>query len=175
MRSSEADRVLFEYHGYLVSLVDTSTHDLMQNYSFLMDYLDDIPYESSNKLDHSRIVDAYYLREKYDNNENHSSFYDVSDLLSDKEPSILEVFVALLTRYSDEVLTDPGDFSKAPEIFHDILRNIGALGCDNYHFSKEMADSFADSFLKKRVFLTENEKKMDIFMALGKFCIGEFC
>lgn len=159
----------YDYHRWLVSLVD-SGHMFWNNYKKLMAHLDERTYVYRSELDKNRYVDGLALREQYDYEVNESNF-DVLDSLGDKECSCLECLVALFTRYSDNILVEPGDNSLAPELFYTAMENLGLISMDDVCFDSRKVDEILDDWMKNRVWIFEKcGKNSDLFLQCGKFC-----
>lgn len=161
------DEIICDYHRWLVSLVDNDYHELEAYYTKLMWILDDIPYKWHLKSDENRYDDGLKMRALYDERINLTDISLENDVIFGKEPSILEVLVALFTRYSDDIVVGPWGKSVAPRLFYEFLGNFGLKSCDD-------SGSFSE---KSGNFEPEVRAKMEEFMEKsGKKCLfSGFC
>ena len=164
MTKTEERSVLHEYHEWLVSLVDP-TGAMSRRYSELLWCLDEVDYRYRVELDQNRYLDGLKMREEFDEEtdfrDNFGRKISVSESLSCKKCSVLECFVALFTRYSDTILTEPGDPSVAPELFYDALSTLGLLYFDDYKDNFDDIFVILDEFMdgKKCMFCVKKCKK----------------
>jgi hypothetical protein len=178
MSRSVKDIVAHDYHDWIVSLIDTPDSDYSVHYSKLMWILDDIEYISLNWSDDNRVADAFLLRNRYDDEENCHRL-TISKRLSDKNPSILEVLSALFTRYSDDILTEPGDPSVGFLMFETVLRDLDLLKCDDFFtFSRsEIEEKTLKWMVGDKKTYTEcikSDKNLGLWEACGYWARGHF-
>lgn len=172
------DILAHDYHDWIISLVDTPDGDFYQHYSHLMDILDDVEFIAVNWSDENRIVDAYELRNRYDYDENEHRMR-LSDVLSDKKPSVLEVLSATFTRYSDNVLVEPGDPSVAYRMFEHILGDLDFTRFDDsWRFDegvvREILEKWMTKKLKTYTLCKKNVKSSGLWEACGYWAQRHF-
>lgn len=163
------------YHLWLVSLVDPDGM-FINEYSNLMDLMDDLPFTYVLELDRGRYLDGIELRTRFDY-EASDSRLSVYKVLEEKECSILECLVALFCRYSDDILVEPGDNSLAPELFYTALGNLGLLSMDDSAFDEAKSVTVLEKWCKKQVYIFGNGDKnlsngvqnLDLFLEIGRF------
>lgn len=170
---------LYDYHRWLISLVDNSSGELYMNYSHLLGAMDDLEYTPKHRLDANRTIDGIEMRDKYDGYFNsNGKGTDVSELLASKPCSILECLVALCTRYSENVAVDAGEKSIAPLLFYEILTNLGLLDAsDDRYLSKNdenLLHILSVGFGGGSYFDVKNGKNMDIWSQCGKYVYDNF-
>ena len=168
--------VVYDYKDWLISLVDTPENDFRRYYTKLMNDLFDKDYPWMRGHNGDRFDDGIELRSRYDiyvrDGETH-----VIKTLSGKPCSILECLVALFNRYSDSVLTDPGDPSVAPELFYDALNGLELLFFDDSRYDFEAVNDILDQFLvyKKCMFSVKSVKKVtDLWLLTGKYSMEKW-
>ena len=157
-RYSVEKEELYGYHRWLVSVVDTPEKDFSRYYTCLTDHMDGKAYRYVVARDQDRYVDGLHLR-------------DVYGIRRDGPCSILECLVALFAKYSDTVLTDPGDVSVAPELFYDAMEHLGLLFFDDSRYDFRQVEDILEGFLewKIRLFGVKNCKKSEgIYLLAGK-------
>lgn len=162
-----------EYHEWLVSFVDDGSGQLYRNYGYLMEALDETPFVYHNHLDRSRVIDGLELRQRYVDR----CGYDISEILSGKECSILEAMVALFDRYSEEVLCIPGENGYISELFYGFLCNFSLLELDDLRFSAEKYEKKIQKFTSGRCGILENDVEShgsDMFLQVGKYAQRHF-
>lgn len=175
MRGSDCkNELVFNYHQWLIGLVDDDDDTLYFHYSRLMRVLDDTPYRWTNPKDESRYLDGRELRNRFDYEENE----EISRVLRRKKVSILEVLVALVSRYSDDILCSPDEPSVAPDIFYEILENFGFLQYDDLEYSAENVLKILEKWMDGKAkngqsgtpFGRFYSKKSDLWTQCGVFC-----
>ncbi len=164
--------VLYDYREWLVSFVDTEDLDFSRNYTCLMDQLFHTKYRWVIDMDQDRYIDGLDMRKKYE----YETGNDISsDIMIDC--SILECFVALFVKFSDTVLTDPGDISVAPELFFDALSHLGLLFYDDNRYDSYAVDDIIERFLDCKIQLFSVsfcKKNVDLYMLTGKYSMEKW-
>lgn len=176
LRSNKELEVVYDYKDWLISLVDTPEEDFKRYYTELMGHLFEKEYHWFKGLDRDRYDDGIELRMRYETTVNAGS-YDICDLLGDKKCSILECLVALFDRYSDSILTDPGDPSVAPELFFDAMKGLDLLFFDDSQYDFRAVNHILDQFLvyKKCMFSVKSVKKVtDLWLLTGKYSMEKW-
>lgn len=167
------DRIIYDYHHWLVRFVDNNNEELWKNYSLLMQKLFEIDYIWEHEWDEGRFLDGRKLRVDYDEDILESDD-GVQVRLSPDHVSVLEVLVALCTRYSDEVLFMPDHPSVAPEIFYVILDNLNLIWCYDAQFDADFVEKSVQKWLKRTrkttIFGEKASKKTDLWGECGTFC-----
>lgn len=170
---------IFDYHRWLISLVDNSSCELYLNYSSLLGAMDSIEYVPKHRLDSNRVIDGIEMRDKYDGYFNsNGKGTDVSEILASKPCSILECLVALCTRYSENVAVDAGEKSIAPLLFYEILTNLGLLDASDDRYLSQNDDDLVHKLMcvlhVGTYFDVKNAKNMDVWSQCGKYVFDNF-
>lgn len=166
--------VLNAYHDWLVLQVDPY-YDFATNYSDLMWALDTTEYVPNCVMNESREADGVEIRCTFDDISGLKM--SVENILSGKKPTLLEVLVALFTRYSDFVLFEPGQKSVAPELFFDCLAHLGLLNLHDFEKSGENLHRILADFMAGKLMLFDvpedllSPKTKDLWLICGKYAM----
>lgn len=157
-RLSRREKFDKAYHEWLVSLVDGPDGWLSRDYSVLMDEMDHYKFTYEHPWDENRITAVYSMRRNYVEN-----VWKRSDMLDVEREyvTILEVLVCIFTNLSENVFTEPGDESLAPEMFYVFLSDLNLLWCDNDHFDCNFMEKTLYFFCKKDKKVVINGVSMD--------------
>ena len=172
MRNRHEKEVVNDYREWLVAFVDTPKRDFQKYYTNLIDILFTTPFRWKVKRDQDRYADGLYLRKRYLD----ETLIDIDkDLMP--ECSVLEFLVALFVRYSDTVLTEPGDDSVAPDLFYDAIAHLNLLFFDDEKHDFEGVYDTLERLMDCKILLfpvSFSKKSEGFFLQVSKYSMEKW-
>lgn len=142
--------VKVKYKHWLIDQVDTNRKFSLVDYSELFDLMFDTDFlwfedrGPDIAMDKNRASDGLYLRNVYDE----LTGSDISDVLADKEASILEVLVALAIRIEQDIMGEgENDYGNW---FLEMLSNLGLLKYSDGNFDESAVSAIFDRFMGRK-------------------------
>lgn len=136
------------YHWLLQKIYDPDVYN-MDKYNYLLDRLSELTFFWTNPMDVSRIDDAIDLRYRFGREEGFPEA-EVARFLDAKDPSVLEVMVALAVRAEEHILGDNAYGDRCAEWFWVMITSMHLDYYDDRHYTHTVVDAIVLSMLRHR-------------------------
>ena len=118
-------------------------------YTRLLHRLFELSFFWTNPMDVSRLDDAVDLRYRFGREEGYSQEI-IAHYLDMRDPSVLEVMVALAIRMEEHILGDSAYGNRCAEWFWVMMNSMHLPYYDDRHYSEEVVDSIVLAMLYHR-------------------------
>ncbi len=119
----------------MCSIISTDERHGCGDYTELLNYLNDIPFEATLPLDMNRVEDGVALRYRFAS-ETGLPQAVIAHELDVNEASVLEVMVALAIRCEEHIMSDYDIGNRTGFWFWEMVRNLDLKRMSDYYFEE---------------------------------------
>lgn len=142
------DYIINRYFNWMYDLICVNRHSKRLSYRKLLDYLFRTDFIYIIGLDGNRAEDGINLRYRFGNDCGYTDA-QVSNLLDDRECSILEMMVALSIRCEEHIMDDPDIGNRTGQWFWDMIKNLKLDDMTDSNFDIRYVENIIERFLHR--------------------------